>query len=307
MERFQQTHLTDVAIVVEGQKLWVSRVLLAHFSPVFERMFYGDFRESQEQEVALPSKPLNDVVELLSCLIPGPDLKEVDWENVCLLFSLAEEYQIAWLKQRCLEFLRWQTAELEEGEEQLLDALILAAWLGSEEMQNKLLPKVARLADEKVSYEQLQLLPPPVLAAYYQAKVNKARSRLTHILNPQEALGHCVLHSHYAGKVRRCGECQQSFCDQHGRTTMCKCSICSKSFFPSDTARFECHCAYDYDRSLITDDGPMNKAKFLANCRDMIGPAWRRQLEEQQLAKEEAAAAAAAAAKTASLLKIKKR
>jgi len=304
MDRFQQTHLTDVAIVVGGQKLWVSRVLLAHFSPVFERMFYGDFRESQEQEIALPGKPLNDIVELLSCLVPGPELKEVDWENVCLLFAMAEEYQIAWLKQRCLEFLRWQTAELEEGEEQLLDALILAAWLGSEEMQNKLLPKVARLADEKVAYEQLQLLPPPVLAAYYQAKVNKTRSRLTHLLNPQEALGHCVLHSHFAGKVRRCGECQQSFCDQHGRTTMCKCSVCSKAFFPSDTTRFECHCGFDYDRNLISDDGPMDKAKFLATCREMVGSAWRKSVLDQQVAEQQAKEAAA---KTASLLTTKKK
>ncbi len=66
-EFFEKTRLRNFALVADGQKLWVSREVLAEHSPVFEKMFFGEFREAREgvEETELPNKKLNDVIEFL--------------------------------------------------------------------------------------------------------------------------------------------------------------------------------------------------------------------------------------------------
>lgn len=66
----EETHLTDVALVVEGKKLFVSKVILAVSSPVFNAMFYSNFKEKDANEVLLSDKKYDDVVTFLKCIYP---------------------------------------------------------------------------------------------------------------------------------------------------------------------------------------------------------------------------------------------
>ncbi len=67
MDFSKKTRQRNFALVVEGEKLWVSREILADYSPVFEKMFFGDFKEAQDEieEIPLPEKKRDDVEEFL--------------------------------------------------------------------------------------------------------------------------------------------------------------------------------------------------------------------------------------------------
>ena len=62
--------MSSVTLIVEGQKLYVHREILAAWSPVFKSMFVRDFKEKNMQEVELPEKKLDNFVELLHCMYP---------------------------------------------------------------------------------------------------------------------------------------------------------------------------------------------------------------------------------------------
>ena len=62
--------LSDVTLIVEGQKLYVHRAYLATWSPIFRRMFISDFQEKNASEVTLPEKRVEEVLDLLRCIYP---------------------------------------------------------------------------------------------------------------------------------------------------------------------------------------------------------------------------------------------
>ncbi|KAF8368358.1 hypothetical protein PRIPAC_86187 [Pristionchus pacificus] len=49
----ESDELTDISLVVEGQKLHVSKTMLAVNSPVFKAMFFGNFEEANKSEVEI--------------------------------------------------------------------------------------------------------------------------------------------------------------------------------------------------------------------------------------------------------------
>lgn len=70
--RFQvRDEFSDVAFVVEGQRLYVSKTVMMMHSLVFKKMFAGDFREKNLQEIPLPQKRYKFVVNFLEQLYPG--------------------------------------------------------------------------------------------------------------------------------------------------------------------------------------------------------------------------------------------
>ncbi len=77
-EFFEKSRLRNFALLVEGQKLWVSREALAEHSPVFETMFFWESREAQEgvEQMELPDKKLRDFIEFLRVTV-SPELKPV--------------------------------------------------------------------------------------------------------------------------------------------------------------------------------------------------------------------------------------
>ncbi|CAH3168101.1 unnamed protein product [Porites lobata] len=99
---------SDVVLVVEGEKLHVHRAVLTLCSPVFETMFTSEFQEKEKKEISLPHKKVKEVKELLQVIYPTIERKppdEIKEENCHYLLSLAHEYQMAGITQRCENFI----------------------------------------------------------------------------------------------------------------------------------------------------------------------------------------------------------
>ena len=62
--------MSSLTLVLEGQKLYVHREVLAAWSPVFKAMFVRDFKEKECEEIELPGKKVDDFVDLLHCMYP---------------------------------------------------------------------------------------------------------------------------------------------------------------------------------------------------------------------------------------------
>ena len=104
----QAWKFSDVVLLVEGEKLHVHRAVLAMCSPVFEKMFTSEFQEKEKKEIFLLGKKANEVKELLQVIYPSVERKpldEIKEENCHLLLSLAHEYQMAAITQRCEDFI----------------------------------------------------------------------------------------------------------------------------------------------------------------------------------------------------------
>jgi len=86
----------DFPVLVEGVQLFVNKYALAGTSPVFEKALFGKFKEAEENQLKLPDKKLNEVLELFACslTVAGHCRKEVRCANFNLLWKLAEEYFI---------------------------------------------------------------------------------------------------------------------------------------------------------------------------------------------------------------------
>lgn len=100
----KKTWRHDVAFVVQGQRLYASKCVLAMVSPVFECMFGTQFAEKDQKEVDLPGKKFEDFHEFLKCIYPAAP-KSVSQNNVNQLLPLADEYQVKPLLKKCKKFL----------------------------------------------------------------------------------------------------------------------------------------------------------------------------------------------------------
>ena len=75
----------DDFTVVEGEKLYVPKLVLRLASPVFE-MLNTDFRENNQDEVELPDKSYDNILKFLECIHPGfltPIRSYYDGQRVC--------------------------------------------------------------------------------------------------------------------------------------------------------------------------------------------------------------------------------
>uniref|UniRef100_A0A915ISJ1 BTB domain-containing protein n=1 Tax=Romanomermis culicivorax TaxID=13658 RepID=A0A915ISJ1_ROMCU len=92
----------------EKVKIWVSKGFLAVVSPVFNKMFYGDFRESElsatNEPIYLPGKNDKDFLQFLDCLFPYSTQSDIDEANVETILRLSDEYQVKYLMDRCDQY-----------------------------------------------------------------------------------------------------------------------------------------------------------------------------------------------------------
>ena len=61
---------SDLILIVENQRLHVHRFILKMASPVFKAMLSSDFKEKNENELSLPGKHANQIVDLLRQIYP---------------------------------------------------------------------------------------------------------------------------------------------------------------------------------------------------------------------------------------------
>ncbi|XP_020613289.1 BTB and MATH domain-containing protein 36-like [Orbicella faveolata] len=121
-------HLSDVVFVVEDKKFHVHKGTLSMWSPVFEKMFSPEFREKSASEIPLPGKNATEIKEML--LVIYPTSKPISENNCYFLLSLAREYQMEQLTERCEKYL----LQREKTPHQAIDFLVLANEFNMEDL-----------------------------------------------------------------------------------------------------------------------------------------------------------------------------
>ena len=76
----QPWQLSDVVLVVEGERFNVHRNILWMWSEVFATMFTAQFKEKTAKEVRLPGKKSSEIKEMLLVIYPT-SAKPIDKEN----------------------------------------------------------------------------------------------------------------------------------------------------------------------------------------------------------------------------------
>uniref|UniRef100_A0A914D757 BTB domain-containing protein n=1 Tax=Acrobeloides nanus TaxID=290746 RepID=A0A914D757_9BILA len=91
---------SDLALVIEGKKLYVSRGSLAIRSPVFYLMFYGEFGENNQDELTLKGPKYEEFLALLKVMYPPYDeIKDV--KTLEFLLEWGDFYQLATILLEC--------------------------------------------------------------------------------------------------------------------------------------------------------------------------------------------------------------
>ena len=84
---------TDVTLKLSDGSIDAHKMILAAVSPVFERMFYGDFKEGKSKEVDLP-KDNYKVMKLLVDFVYSGSCKVDDLDDTFPLIEAMDRYQI---------------------------------------------------------------------------------------------------------------------------------------------------------------------------------------------------------------------
>ncbi|GMR55017.1 hypothetical protein PMAYCL1PPCAC_25212 [Pristionchus mayeri] len=88
----------DVTLVIGGEKLYVSKQILAFQSPVFKAMFYGKFAEKKNKEIELKGVNREEFIELLQVIYPTG--RNITDESVTFLLKLGNRFQIEYIIER---------------------------------------------------------------------------------------------------------------------------------------------------------------------------------------------------------------
>jgi hypothetical protein len=95
---------SDVVLIIGKEKFYCHRLLLSLVSPVFTRMFDGEFKEHSEREIILEGKTSESILELLKYIYPQFN-GQITNDNIEDFLQLADEYMIDHLKQPCKDVL----------------------------------------------------------------------------------------------------------------------------------------------------------------------------------------------------------
>ncbi|GMR44113.1 hypothetical protein PMAYCL1PPCAC_14308, partial [Pristionchus mayeri] len=93
----------DVALVIDGEKVYVSKQILAVHSPVFNAMFYGDFVEKDKKEIELKDIDRKEFIEMLKFIYPS--YTKINDANAKSLLKLADRFQIKMIIDQVEQFL----------------------------------------------------------------------------------------------------------------------------------------------------------------------------------------------------------
>jgi len=102
---FEPWEDSNLILVVENERFHVHRQILSIHSPVFKAMLNSQFKEATAEEIPLPGKKANEILDFLKQLY----LKERDGltiNKVEHLLKLADEYQVMGVLDLCVKCLK---------------------------------------------------------------------------------------------------------------------------------------------------------------------------------------------------------
>ena len=100
---------TDVTLKLSDGAIKAQKMMLAFISPVFERMFYGNFKEAKSKVVQLPSDS-HKIMRLLLNIVFEESCEMESLDDIIPLMEVVERYQInkAPVQQMCDEAILTQ-------------------------------------------------------------------------------------------------------------------------------------------------------------------------------------------------------
>ncbi|GMT30447.1 hypothetical protein PFISCL1PPCAC_21744, partial [Pristionchus fissidentatus] len=102
---FSPSRISDVILVVEGKKLYVSSQILARHSSYFEALLYGGFKESKkDKEIEMPDVDLMAFLTLLHLVYATGDAN-LDEGNVEAVLELADRFDVTRILIEVEQFL----------------------------------------------------------------------------------------------------------------------------------------------------------------------------------------------------------
>jgi hypothetical protein len=129
---------SDVILKVGKEYFYCHRLLLSLVSPVFSRMFDGQFKEHNEQEIVLEGKSSESILELLKYIYPQFN-GQINNDNIEDFIQLVDEYMIDHLKQPCkdvllkqLEIFKYVVLPTQQKLEQVFRILLLLGKFNSQ-------------------------------------------------------------------------------------------------------------------------------------------------------------------------------
>ncbi|GMR55040.1 hypothetical protein PMAYCL1PPCAC_25235, partial [Pristionchus mayeri] len=93
----------DISLMIDGDKIYVSKQILAAASPVFRSMFYSEFAEKNKNEVKLKDVDKNEFIEFLHVIYPQNwNLTDSSVEGI---LKLSDRFQVKGVIERVEDFL----------------------------------------------------------------------------------------------------------------------------------------------------------------------------------------------------------
>ena len=99
---------SDLILVVEDEKFHVHRLIMSMNSPVFRAMLKSQFKEANANEIPLPEKKANEILDILKRVYSKQFIEEpvdITEGNVEHLLKLSDEYQIKHIFDACINFV----------------------------------------------------------------------------------------------------------------------------------------------------------------------------------------------------------
>ncbi|GMT01655.1 hypothetical protein PENTCL1PPCAC_23829, partial [Pristionchus entomophagus] len=93
----------DVALMIDGERIYVSKQYLSLHSPVFNAMFYGDLTAKDKGEFELKDVNREEFLEMLHAIYPS--CKKITVDSAEYLLELGVRFEITYLIERAEEFL----------------------------------------------------------------------------------------------------------------------------------------------------------------------------------------------------------
>jgi len=150
---------SDLILVVEDEKFHVHRVIMSMNSPVFKAMFKSQFKEATSNEIPLPEKKANEVLDFLK-QIYFPYIEErveITIDNVEHLLKLSDEYQVKLIFEPCIKFVKDQSITKENVMKLLMIADLYDLADVHEGCNNLLKDMKLKTMSETVHLEELDL------------------------------------------------------------------------------------------------------------------------------------------------------
>ena len=124
---------TDVVLLVDEQRFYVHRWVLAMWSPVFEKMFTSNFLEREKTEISLPYKRSDEFQEMLVMVYSNAE-RPVATDNCFILLKLSHEYQMETITRKCEDYLVGLSGSICAGQ---LSLQIIFPLLAAEPLKNE--------------------------------------------------------------------------------------------------------------------------------------------------------------------------